>query len=260
MNDHQYTYSSFMPSVYDIDRREQKAKTILAVLQDYFGEAISETNLLDVGGSTGIIDNLLAETVNSVTSIDVDAKAINFAQSKFSKANLTFQLGDAMSLQFPNNSFDIVICNHIYEHVPDPKTMMREIFRVLKPGGVSYFAGNNRLMLMEPHYRVPLLSIFPRPIAHFYKFIAGKGYFYPEKHLSFWALKRLTENFLVKDYTQRILKEPKRYQVSYMITEKSIKWYLANLAAKYLYWACPYIWLLEKPGSTFVIDGKNSRA
>ncbi len=42
---------------------------------------------------------------------------------------------DLLDLHFPDGSFDLVICNHVLEHIPDDLAAMREVFRVLKPGG-----------------------------------------------------------------------------------------------------------------------------
>lgn len=42
---------------------------------------------------------------------------------------------DITSIPFPENSFDVILCNHVLEHVPDDRKAMRELFRVLKPGG-----------------------------------------------------------------------------------------------------------------------------
>jgi SAM-dependent methyltransferase len=42
---------------------------------------------------------------------------------------------DVCDLQFDEKTFDIVVCNHVLEHVPDDRRAMREIRRVLKPGG-----------------------------------------------------------------------------------------------------------------------------
>lgn len=42
---------------------------------------------------------------------------------------------NVLNLPFDDNSFDIVICNHVLEHVPDDITAMDQLFRVLKPGG-----------------------------------------------------------------------------------------------------------------------------
>jgi SAM-dependent methyltransferase len=42
---------------------------------------------------------------------------------------------DLLDLHFPDGSFDLVICNHVLEHIPDDLAAMCEVFRVLKPGG-----------------------------------------------------------------------------------------------------------------------------
>ena len=42
---------------------------------------------------------------------------------------------DITKIQYDDNSFDIVFCNHVLEHIPDDKKAMQEIYRVLKPGG-----------------------------------------------------------------------------------------------------------------------------
>lgn len=42
---------------------------------------------------------------------------------------------DITNIQFPENSFDAIICNHVLEHIPDDRKAMSELFRVLKPGG-----------------------------------------------------------------------------------------------------------------------------
>lgn len=44
---------------------------------------------------------------------------------------------DATKLDFEDQSFDLVICNHVLEHIPNHKDALREFYRVLKPGGVA---------------------------------------------------------------------------------------------------------------------------
>jgi len=63
---YQYDYSTLMPSVYDRQLRERKARTILAVLQDHFGERLSDFSVLDIGCSSGIIADVLATQCASV--------------------------------------------------------------------------------------------------------------------------------------------------------------------------------------------------
>lgn len=42
---------------------------------------------------------------------------------------------DITNLPFPDSSYDVVLCNHVLEHIPDDRAAMSEIFRVLRPGG-----------------------------------------------------------------------------------------------------------------------------
>ncbi len=46
---------------------------------------------------------------------------------------------DICSLPFNDNTFDIIFCNHVLEHIPDDTTAMQELYRVMKPGGWGVF-------------------------------------------------------------------------------------------------------------------------
>lgn len=223
---------------------------MVAVLKDHFGDNLGRLSLLNIGGSAGIIDNYLADYFGAVTGIDIDTPAIEHARKTYNKDNLRFAVGDALNLEFAPEAFDVIICSQVYEHVADPNRMMDEIFRVLKPRGVCYFAANNRLMLNEPHYNLPLLSVMPRPLAHLYIKLSGKADFYYEKHMSYWALCGLAKRFAIYDYTPKIIRSPQTYCADYMIRPHTLKASIAAFIAQNLRWLSPgYIWLLEKPGS-----------
>lgn len=170
-------------SVFNVKIREQKGRKILSVLEDYFGNRLDARSLLDIGCSSGIISNVLSHRLAVVAGIDIDAPAITYAKNNYSHDKMQFSIQDASSLAFPDQSFDVVVCSHIYEHVPDPTKLMSEIYRVLRPEGVCYFAAENRLRVMEPHYRLPLLSIIPRAVAHLYLRMLGRGFFIMKSHL-----------------------------------------------------------------------------
>lgn len=244
---YQHDFASNSPYVFDVEGRERKARTMVAVLEDYLPSPLSQYNLLNVGGSTGIIDNFLADVFGEVVGVDIDELAIRHAQESYRRHNLRFQLADAMNLPFDDSSFDIIVNSHVYEHVPDARRMFAEIHRVLKPGGICYFSAGNRLMWNEPHYNLPLLSVLPRPLAHVYIRLAGKARYYHEKHLTYWGLKGLVKRFTRIDYTASMVNEPDRFHTVYMLPPGSLKAAVAGKLVKYAYWAFPgYIWLLKK--------------
>jgi len=244
---YQYDFSLNSPYVYDVENRERKARTMTAVLADYLREPLDRYDLLNVGGSAGIIDNYLADHFRRVVGIDIDERAISHAQATYRRDNLEFRLADALNLPFADDSFDVVVCSHVYEHVPDPYKMFREIRRVMKQNGICYFSAGNRLMWNEPHYNLPLLSVLPRPLAHIYIRLAGKAPHYHEKHLSYWGLKTLVKDFSRTDYTARLVTEPGKYFTDYMISPGSYKARIAATVLRIAYWACPgYIWILQK--------------
>ncbi|QKQ26308.1 class I SAM-dependent methyltransferase [Candidatus Reidiella endopervernicosa] len=169
-------------------------------------------------------------------------------KDQLSKEGLTFEIGDAMNMKYEANSFDVVICSQVYEHVPDAAMLMQEMFRVLKPGGAIYFSAGNRLMFNEPHYNLPLLSVLPRPLAHLYLKMSGRGDHYYEKHFTYWGLKRLVRAFEVIDYTPLILSKPEKYKTEYMVKPGSNKQKIAAFISKYMIWLVPgYIWILKNP-------------
>ena len=248
--DYQSNFSSLYPAAAaDVEGRRRKARTIAAVFADFFGgwERLKSLRLLDVGAGIGVIDHSLGPYFGEVLGIDIDADAIAGAAQLPALPNVSFRVGDAMQIPVADESFDAVLCAHVYEHVPDAPRLMREIARVLKPGGVCYFAAGNRYQLMEPHYRLPLLSVVPKPVAHVYLRAIGRGRHYYESHLSVGGLRALVRDFTLRDYTRRLIDEPARFEVDYMLRPGSLKHRVASGIGKLAYALVPtYIWLLEK--------------
>lgn len=177
---------------------------------------------------------MLANHFKSVVGIDIDIKGVQFAQKNNKKKNLKFIIGDAMNLSFENESFDVVICTHIYEHVPNPEKLFSEIYRVLKSGGICYLAATNHLWPWEPHYNLPFLSWFPKYLANVYVRLFGKAKKYYETPLSYWGIKKLTDKFHIHEYTQQILRNPDSFGFENQITGiLSVIFYLLSPLAKY---------------------------
>lgn len=101
----------------------------------------SHHKILDLGCGPGTITADLAALVPQGSVIGIDAvesiltQARNLGESR-GLTNLTFQTGDANSLQFEDNTFDIVFCHQLIQHVKDPVGVLREMKRVCKQGGL----------------------------------------------------------------------------------------------------------------------------
>jgi len=225
--------------MYDVRGRERKAKTMIAVLSDFLNSDLKSLSVLDICSSTGIIANYLSKYFGKVVGIDIDEAAVKFSNNSHKKDNLEFIKSDSMAMEFQESEFDVAICAQVYEHVPDANKLIQEIYRVLKPGGICYFAAGNRLNINEAHYNLPFLSVIPRPLAHIYIKAAGKADFYYEKHLSYWGLKSLVRSFKIVDYTKNIIENPHLFYADYMIQKGSKKASLAKFILRYTYWLCP---------------------
>lgn len=238
-------------NMYDEDGRGTKAMKIVAVLKEHCGE-LSQLSILDVSCSTGLMPRCFAPHFSRVTGIDIDEGAVAHARECNDLANVDFKVMDALHTGFADNTFDVVVCNQMYEHVPDAEQLLQEIRRILVPGGVCYFGATNRLKVIETHYgRLPFLSFLPKPLANLYLRILGRGDRYYENLYTYWTLKRMCKSFDVTDYTVDVVRQPARFGAVDTLTPGSWQQKLALLVLRYAYWFSPgYIWLLEKPGST----------
>lgn len=97
--------------------------------------------LLDVGCGPGTVTIDLAGRVapGDVVGVDTSAAVVEAAAKAAADAgtpNVTFQVGDAYALDFPDDSFDVVHAHQVLQHLSDPVAALREMRRVAKPGGV----------------------------------------------------------------------------------------------------------------------------
>lgn len=244
----QYGFSTtYADAAYSLEGRERKAHKVLAILEDAAGE-LAGKSLLDIGCSAGIMTRCFAHAFTQVVGTDIDLPALQQAFSVDADRQVIWAAADSQRLPLCDAAFDVVTCTHIYEHVPDASRLMAEIYRVLRPGGVCFFSAGNRLSYMEPHYRLPLLSVVPKFMAHRYLRLLGRGSHYYETHLTYWGLKRLVNRFELEDYTLRVVAEPQRYFADDMVSPGSFKQRLVMRVLQLAMWVCPtYLWVLRKP-------------
>jgi len=100
---------------------------------------LNGASVLEIGCGRGDFSLWLAKKypLATITGIDFSDAAVDVALAKLSRHafNLRFLVDDAESLNFPSAVFDHVISCECLEHIPHPEKMVREMARVLKPGG-----------------------------------------------------------------------------------------------------------------------------
>ena len=71
---------------------------------------------------------------NPLSDIVIKHKNIDYLTADLNPELVMVRM-DLTAIQYPDNTFDAILCNHVLEHIPDDRKAMRELFRVLKPGG-----------------------------------------------------------------------------------------------------------------------------
>ncbi len=100
--------------------------------------------LLDIGCGEGhFTDVIKKEFINfEVHGLDYSVSAIDFAHKTFK--NINFITANAYHPPYQDEYFDVVVCNNLWEHVPDPLQMLRAMKRVLKPNGLLIISTPSR--------------------------------------------------------------------------------------------------------------------
>lgn len=146
---------------------------------------VTEGHVLDIGTGPGLIPIMLASRVPRLrlTGVDLSEPMLQKARTAAKEAGvadrLDFRLGDAKSLPFSERSFDLVLCNSLLHHLPDPLALLNEISRLVRPGGAillrdlrrpsrlefpfhALWFGRHYSGVMSQLYRASLLAAYTR--------------------------------------------------------------------------------------------------
>lgn len=92
--------------------------------------------MLEIATGPGLLAKHVADAAKRMVATDYSEGMINQAKKGKHPANLSFEVADATSLPYGDNSFDAVLIANALHVMPDPEKALSEIDRVLRPGGV----------------------------------------------------------------------------------------------------------------------------
>lgn len=98
--------------------------------------------ILDIGCADGVFTKVVLDKSNAenVIGIDVLEESIDWAKKHWRKEKrMEFEVADGHKLNFKSSSFDTATALEVLEHVAEPEKVLREIYRILKPGGYAVF-------------------------------------------------------------------------------------------------------------------------
>lgn len=147
--------------------------------------------VLDLGCGMGGFAVAAELSGAAVTALDYNAAYCAITAVRGDQLGLAMPVmraaGEALPL--PSASYDIVTAWDVLEHVQQPDEMLREIARVLRPGGWVLLTAINRFAFRDPHYHLPLINYLPRPLAELLIDLAGRS----KRRAAFRDRQRLSE-------------------------------------------------------------------
>ncbi|ADL55330.1 bifunctional 2-polyprenyl-6-hydroxyphenol methylase/3-demethylubiquinol 3-O-methyltransferase UbiG [Gallionella capsiferriformans] len=139
--------------------------------------SLAGKSVLDVGCGGGILSESMAALNANVTGIDLSDKALQVAKLHLleSGRQVTYRkiAVEDMAAECPD-TFDIVTCMEMLEHVPDPDSVIASCAKLVKPGGWVFFSTLNRnpksylLAILGAEY---VLNMLPRGTHDYAKFL-----------------------------------------------------------------------------------------
>ena len=117
------------------DFQKRRVECTLELVQQAAEQIRGITRVLDLGCGQGHITSKIRETFPraKIAGLDYSISAIAYANKKF--PGIDFIVASAYQCPYRPSYFDIVVCNNLWEHVPDPLLLLGKISRVMKPHG-----------------------------------------------------------------------------------------------------------------------------
>ena len=136
-------------------------------LIERYGGPLPGRRILDLGAGMGGSSVALALAGADPLAFEYNPEYCGIIGLRAARYDLALPVVNGAGERLPlrDESFDLVICWDVVEHVQNPERLVAEIGRVLRPGGRALLTVINRYAFRDPHYHLPLLNWLPRPVA-----------------------------------------------------------------------------------------------
>jgi SAM-dependent methyltransferase len=172
------------------------------------------SRILDLGCGEGHITDAIHQAAPGaeVSGLDYSISAINYASRHF--PHLDFAVGNAYQSPYASGYFDLVVCNNLWEHVPDPLNLLKEVSRVSRDGAGVIISTPSRYRLDN------LLRLL-------------RGYpiqFLSEHHVTEYSVGQVKEQLryggyeALKTYTEPIGRPPLKVRVFRKFVSLALRW------------------------------------
>lgn len=111
-------------------------RKIYAFMYRRIPEVVRNKDVLEIAAGPGTLAKYIAEDTRHIIATDYSEGMIREAKKGVYSSRLTFEVADAMDLPYPHDSFDVVIIANALHVMPEPEQVLKEIRRVLRPGGI----------------------------------------------------------------------------------------------------------------------------
>lgn len=170
-NADQYNDPSYNYLDYWLGRDYEHQAEVLAIKRLLKGKHFD--NAIDLGGGYGRLCVLLEQFAGEVTLVEPSKKQLDVASTFLrNHPKVKRRQMQASKLEFKDDSIDLVLFIRVMHHLPDPKTELAEIARILKPGGwaiievANYMHAQNRLKHYLHHQKFPSEPVDIRSSEH----------------------------------------------------------------------------------------------
>jgi len=197
-------------------------------------------NVLDIGCGIGKdvyrIAKILPED-STVTGLDASSYMVKNAQTNIPSElqdKVFFYIADAKALPFSENTFDRCRIDRVLQHISDPLQVIRESYRILKPGGIIVIYDNDwnsfSLSLNEKHINRTICNYWADSFVNGQIAFDLKGYLYTEgfKKVIYIPKTLLLDDFEIADQIYNLRKTMQYVEYQGLLSKKEVDYALAE--------------------------------